>query len=225
MQYQILGTTMQTVEITLAQGETVFTERGGMSWYHGDFKMETAMAGGLMKALGRSLSGESMFLTTYQSASPGGKITFASKFPGSIQALKLGDGESMVCQKRAFLCAESSVQLSVHWRKKLAAGFFGGEGFVLQKVTGPGVAFVEISGELTQLELAPGQLLTVDTGHVAIQQPSVGFDIEMVHGVKNLLFGGEGLFLAKLRGPGKVWLQSMPIQNLASALLSYMPTK
>ncbi|MBI3922979.1 MAG: TIGR00266 family protein [Armatimonadetes bacterium] len=225
MEYQINGTTMQTVEVTLKRGETVYTESGGMAWYVGDFKMETNMAGGLMGAIGRKLAGESMFMTTYACESEQGKMTFAASYPGHIHILNLGEGQSMICQKDSFMCAQTSVTLATHWRKKLGVGLLGGEGFVLQKLTGPGTAFAEISGEITEVELAAGQTMKVDTGHVALHEPSVQFDVEMVKGVKNILFGGEGLVLARLTGPGKVWLQSMPISNLAARIIPYVPAK
>ncbi len=225
MQYQIRGTTMQTVDVQLQQGETVYTESGGMAWMTSNIKMETGMKGGLMGAIGRGLAGESLFLVDYTCESGEGWVTFASEFPGKIVPLQLGPGESMICQKDAFMCAEKSVTLEMHFRKRLGTGLFGGEGFILQKLTGPGTAFVELAGEITEYELQPGQELKVDTGHIAMYQPSVDFDIETVKGIKNILFGGEGLFLARLRGPGKVWLQSMPVVNLASKIARYLPSK
>lgn len=225
MQYQIRGTTMQTVDVQLQQGETVYTESGGMAWMTGNIKMETGMKGGLMGAIGRGLAGESLFLVDYTCESGEGWVTFASEFPGKIVPLELGPGETMICQKDAFMCAEKSVTLEMHFRKRLGAGLFGGEGFILQKLTGPGTAFLELAGEITEYELQQGQELKVDTGHIAMYQPSVDFDIETVKGIKNILFGGEGLFLARLRGPGKVWLQSMPIVNLASKIARYIPSK
>jgi len=225
VQYQIRGTTMQTVDVQLQQGETVYTESGGMAWMTSNIKMETGMKGGLMGAIGRGLAGESLFLVDYTCESGEGWVTFASEFPGKIVPLQLGPGESMICQKDAFMCAEKSVTLEMHFRKRLGAGLFGGEGFILQKLTGPGTAFVELAGEITEYELQPGQELKVDTGHIAMYQPSVDFDIETVKGIKNILFGGEGLFLARLRGPGKVWLQSMPVVNLAGKIARYLPSK
>jgi len=225
VQYQIRGTTMQTVDVQLQQGETVYTESGGMAWMTSNIKMETGMKGGLMGAIGRGLAGESLFLVDYTCESGEGWVTFASEFPGKIVPLQLGPGESMICQKDAFMCAEKSVTLEMHFRKRLGTGLFGGEGFILQKLTGPGTAFVELAGEITEYELQPGQELKVDTGHIAMYQPSVDFDIETVKGIKNILFGGEGLFLARLRGPGKVWLQSMPVVNLASKIARYLPSK
>jgi uncharacterized protein (AIM24 family) len=150
-------------------------------------------------------------------------ITFTPEAPGAILPLQLAAGESRICQKDAFMVAENSVSLEIHFRKKLGAGLFGGEGFVLQKITGPGLAFVEIAGEVREYELKPGEVMKVDPGHIAMYEPSVNYDIQRVKGVKNIFFGGEGLFLATLTGPGKVWLQSMPLSNLASKLFQYMP--
>ncbi len=225
MEYQIRGTTMQTVDIQLQPGETMYTESGGMAWMSDNINMATGMKGGLMKALGRSLAGESMFLVDYTCESGQGLVTFASEFPGKIIPLSLEAGESMICQKDGFMCAEKSVTLEMHFRKRLGSGLFGGEGFILQKLTGPGTAFVEIAGEVTEYDLEPNQALRVDTGHLAMYQPTVDFDIITVKGVKNILFGGEGLFLAHVKGPGKVWLQSMPIVNLAGKLRQYLPSK
>jgi uncharacterized protein (TIGR00266 family) len=224
MKYQIHGTTLQTLDITLSQGEAVFTESGGMAWMTGDIDMETNTKGGLMKGLARTLSGESLFLTTYTCRGPGGLITFTPEAPGSIIPVELAAGESRICQKDAFMVAQDSVSLEVHFRRKLGSGFFGGEGFILQKLTGPGIAWVEIAGEVRSYNLKDGQTMRVDPGHIAMYEPSVSYDIARVKGVRNILFGGEGLFLATLRGPGRVWLQSLPLANLASTLARYMPT-
>ncbi len=225
MQHQIRGTVMQTLDIQLQAGETIFTESGGMAWMSGNIRMDTGMKGGLMGALGRSLAGESMFMVDYTCESGEGFVTFACEFPGKIVPFPLGAGESIICQKDSFMCAEKSVSLEMHFRRKLGAGLFGGEGFILQKLTGPGAAFLELDGEITEYDLQAGQQLKVDTGHLAAYQPSVSFDIVMIKGVKNILFGGEGLFLADIRGPGKVWLQSMPIVNLAGKIARYIPSK
>ncbi len=224
MEYQINGTIMQTVTCTLREGETMYTESGGMAWMIGDIEMDTGMKGGLMAGIKRSLAGESLFITDYTCRSGTAQITFAAEFPGKILPLQLGEGESMIVQKDGFMCAEKSVKLEMHFRKKLWTGLFGGEGFILQRLTGPGIAFVELAGEITEVNLGPGEVVRVDTGHVAMFDPSVQFDVERVKGVKNILFGGEGLFLAVLKGPGRVWLQSMPIANLAQKLATYMPT-
>lgn len=225
MKYEIHGTTLQTLDIYLSQGESLFTESGGMAWMTGDIEMNTNTRGGLMKGLARSLAGESLFLTTYTCRGSGALITFTPEAPGSIIPVELQANESRICQKDAFMVAEDSVQMEVHFRKKLGAGIFGGEGFILQKLTGPGLAWVEISGEVRTYNLKPGQTMRVDPGHIAMYEPSVNYDITRVKGAKNILFGGEGLFLATLTGPGKVWLQSLPLANLASSLMRYIPTK
>ncbi len=224
MKYEIHGTTLQTLDITLSQGESVFTESGGMAWMTGDIEMNTNTRGGLMRGLARSLAGESLFLTTYTCRGPGGLITFTPEAPGSIIPVELAAGQSRICQKDAFMVAEESVELEIHFRRKLGTGLFGGEGFILQKLTGPGTAWVEIAGELRSYSLKPGQTMRVDPGHIAMYEPTVDYDINRVKGVRNIFFGGEGLFLATLTGPGRVWLQSLPLANLASKLAQYIPT-
>lgn len=224
MKYEIHGTTLQTLDIYLNQGESVFTESGGMAWMTGDIRMETNTRGGLMKGLARSFSGESLFLTTYSCHGPGGLITFTPEAPGSIIPVELEAGQTRICQKDAFMVAENSVDLEMHFRKKLGTGFFGGEGFILQKLTGPGTAWVEIAGEVRSYTLKPGQSMRVDPGHIAMYEPTVNYDIQRVSGVKNIFFGGEGLFLATLTGPGTIWLQSLPLANLASKLSPYIVT-
>lgn len=215
---------MQTLNVSLETGESVYTESGGMAWMSKDIQMETNVKGGVLSGLGRKLAGESLFMTTYTASSPG-KITFTNEFPGKIIEVKLGAGENRICQKDAFMCAESTVKLEMHFRKKLGAGLFGGEGFILQKLTGPGTAFVEIAGEVVERDLGKDEMLRIDPGHIAMYEPTVNYDISMVRGVKNMLFGGEGMFLATLEGPGKIWLQSMPITNLAGKLRKYLPSR
>jgi uncharacterized protein (TIGR00266 family) len=225
MNYEIFGTTLQTLDITLGAGESVFTESGGMAWMRGNIDMSTDTRGGLLKGLARSLAGESLFLTTYSCSGGEGIITFTPEAPGSILPVKLGPNESRICQKDAFMVAEDSIALEVHFRRKLGSGLFGGEGFVLQKLTGPGTAWVEIAGEVREYMLKPGETMKVDPGHIAMYEPSVNYDITRVKGVKNIFFGGEGLFLATLTGPGRIWLQSLPLTNLAAKLMQYMPIK
>lgn len=225
MKYEIHGTTLQTLDVTLERGESLFTESGGMAWMTGDVDMATDTRGGLMKGLARSLSGESLFLTTYTCQGNGALITFTPEAPGSIIPVELAAGESRICQKDAFMVAESSMSLEIHFRKKLGAGLFGGEGFILQRLTGPGTAWVEIAGEVRTYTLKEGQTMKVDPGHIAMYEPTVHYDITRVKGVRNILFGGEGLFLATLSGPGRVWLQSLPLANLAQKLATYMPAK
>jgi uncharacterized protein (TIGR00266 family) len=225
MRYEITGTTLQTLDIYLSRGESVFTESGGMAWMRGDVDMATNTRGGLLKGLARSLAGESLFLTTYTGRSGEAMVTFTPEAPGSIVPVTLAAGENRICQKDAFMVAQDSVGLEVHFRRKLGSGFFGGEGFILQKLTGPGLAWVEIAGEVREYDLQAGETMRVDPGHIAMYEPSVDYDIGRVKGVKNILFGGEGLFLATLTGPGRIWLQSLPLANLALKLYQYMPSK
>lgn len=184
--------------------------------------MQTNTKGGIMKGLGRALAGESIFMNTYTAEQDGAEISFASCFPGNILEFDLSNGETIIAQKKAFLCAESSVDVSMHFRKKLGAGFFGGEGFIMQRLTGPGKAFLEINGNVTRKELAAGEVLKVDNGYVAAMTKDVDLSIETVKGVKNIVFGGEGLFLTTLKGPGTIWLQSMPIEKLAGSLYPFI---
>jgi len=225
MDYKIEGTVMQTLDVNLKQGESIYTESGGMAWMRGNIAMDTNTRGGLMSGLGRALAGESLFMTTYTCQSPDGLIVFTPEVPGKVLDVQLAAGQSLICQKDSFMCAQESVKLEMHFRKKLGAGLFGGEGFILQKITGPGVAFIEIPGEVRMYDLPAGAVIKVDPGHIAMFEPTVSYDIERVKGLKNIFFSGEGLFLATLKGPGKVWLQSLPLANLAAKLARYMPTK
>jgi len=224
MKYEIKGETLPVLVLSMERGERVFTQSGGMSWMSDGFDMKTNMEGGLFGGIARKLAGETIFMNTYTLNESEGTIAFSSSFPGKILPFDLSTGESIICQKQAFLCAERDVKLDIHIKRKLGAGFFGGEGFVLQKVTGPGLCFLEIDGEVVEYDLAPGQKMKVDTGHVAAFEPTVDFDIETIKGFTNVFFGGEGLFLTTLRGPGKIWLQSMPIENLASKLIPFLPS-
>jgi len=225
MKYTIEGGQLPVVVCELNSGEELFTSSGGMSWMNENMVMSSNMEGGLFKGLGRAFSGESMFMATYKAEGGPGLIAFASSFPGSIVALDLAQGQSMICQKRSFLAAERSVTLAMHFQKKFGAGFFGGEGFIMQRITGPGIAFVEIDGAAIEYELTAGQRMKVDTGHVALLQETVSLDITMIKGFKNILFGGEGLFLTTLTGPGHVWLQTMPIENIAGSIIPFLPKK
>jgi uncharacterized protein (TIGR00266 family) len=224
VRYQIIGEDFPVLTVELAPGQTIFTESGAMAWMSGNVEMTASSGGGLGKMFGRMLAGESLFITDFRCAGGSGIVAFAADFPGKIIPLALAPGQSLIAQKDAFLCAEKSVELAVHFRRRLGAGLVGGEGFVMQRLTGPGLAFLSIDGTVVEYTLAEGQLLKVDTGHVAALDPTVSFDIERVKGFANALFGGEGLFLATLRGPGRVWLQSMPVMNLAGRLAGYLPT-
>ncbi|KAB8145253.1 TIGR00266 family protein [Chloroflexia bacterium SDU3-3] len=224
MEYKIYGTTMQSVVMELDPGETVFSESGGMAWMSGNIAMNTTgRGGGLGGMFKRAISGESLFMVEFTSQGGKGIVAFAADFPGKIVPVHLGEGQQIIAQKDAFLCGEKTIQTDIHFRRNLGSGLFGGEGFILQKLTGPGVAFVSLDGEIVEYTLEPGQVLKVDTGCVAMFEPTVSYDVEMVKGFKNMLFGGEGLFLSTLRGPGRVWLQTMPIMNLAKAIAGYLP--
>lgn len=225
MEYKIEGKVMQMLEVQLQRGESVYTESGGMAWMSDGINMKTDTKGGLMSGLGRALAGESLFMTTYTCGVPNGRIVFTPEAPGKVIDMRLEAGQSIICQKDAFMCAENSAKLEIHFRKKLGAGLFGGEGFILQKVTGPGSVFFELPGEVKAYNLNANAVLKVDPGHIAMFEPTVDYDITTVKGVKNILFSGEGLFLAQLKGPGKVWLQTMPISNLARKISRYIPSK
>ncbi len=222
MRYEISGNIMQTVAIDLAPGETVYSQTNTMAWMNDQIQMNTHTGGGLLAGIMRSFSGGSFFVTDF-TASGQGHVAFAPRFPGTIVPALLQPGQSLICRKETFLVAEKSVSFEVAWQKRIGAGFFGGDGFILQKVTGPGVVWLDLSGELVQRDLAAGERLLVHAGHVGAFEPSVSFDIQMVRGFRNILFGGEGLFLASLTGPGHVWLQSMPVLNLAEEIARYLP--
>lgn len=224
MNYEIKGGNLPVVICSLNAGETLVSESGAMGWMSDNIEMDTNMKGGLFAGIGRALSGDSVFLNTFTCTHGNGSIAFPSSVPGRIVAKNLYAGETLICQKGAFLAAETSVEFKIHLKKRLSTGFFGGEGFILQRMTGPGIVFLEFDGHVEEVNLASGETIKVDTGHVAAFEASVHFDIEMVKGVKNVLFGGEGLFLTTLRGPGKVYLQTMPMSNLASRLYPYIPT-
>ena len=224
MQYKIEGETLPVVICELENGESMITESGAMSWMSPNMKMETTSGGGLGKAFGRMFAGENMFQNIYTAMGGPGLIAFASSFPGSIKAFEIAPGQEMVFQKSAFLAGTRGVNLSVHFNKKLGAGVFGGEGFILQKVSGNGTVFAEFDGHVVEYDLKPGQQIVIDTGYLAAMSSSCQIDIQTVPGVKNMLFGGEGLFNTVITGPGHVWLQTMPISNMAGALSRYIPT-
>lgn len=224
MQYEIKGETLPVVICHLESGERMITESGGMAWMSPNMKMETSTNGGLGKAFGRMFSGDSIFQNFYTAMGGPGMIAFASSFPGSIKPFTVGPGQEYIFQKSAFLASESTVELSMHFHKKLGSGLFGGEGFILQKVSGYGVVFAEFDGHVIEYELNAGQQIVIDTGHLAAMSATCQMDIQTVPGVKNMFFGGEGLFNTVVTGPGHVWLQTMPASNMAAALLPYIPT-
>ncbi|MBO7253020.1 MAG: TIGR00266 family protein [Oscillospiraceae bacterium] len=223
MRYEIKGGNFPVVICYLANGEKMITERGSMAWMTPNMQMETK-GGGLGKMFSKAFSGESMFQNHYTARNGEGMIAFNSSFPGQIQVLNIEPGKDMIVQKSAFLAAEAGVELSIHFQKKLAAGLFGGEGFIMQKLSGRGIAFVEIDGDLIEYNLMPGQQIVVDSGNVAGFESTVKMDIQTISGAKNVLFGGEGLFNTVLTGPGRVWLQTMPISNVANSIRPYIPT-
>ena len=222
MKYQIQGEPMPVVICTLEDGESMITEKGSMVWMSPNMEMKTS-AGGIGKAFGKLFSGESMFQNIYTARGGQGLIAFASSFPGAIRAVEITPGKTIIAQKSAFLASTSGVELSVHFQKKIGAGFFGGEGFIMQKLSGQGRAVLEIDGSSVEYDLAPGQKLIVDTGNLAIADDTVDIDIQAVKGVKNIFLGGEGLFNTVLTGPGKVTLQTMPLSSFAGSISRYIP--
>lgn len=222
MQYELKGGAFPVVVCQLADGEKMITEKGSMVWMTPNMQMETT-GGGLGKMFSKAFSGESMFQNIY-TARGAGMITFGSSFPGRILALEVDAGHEFILQKTAFLASEAGVQLSIHFNKKFGSGLFGGEGFIMQRLSGNGTAFVEVDGELVEYTLASGQQMVVDTGNVLGFDSSVSIDIQQVKGIKNKLLGGEGFFNTVLTGPGRIWLQTMPIAGVASAIQPYIPT-
>lgn len=222
MQYKIFGTPMPAVTIRLDQGESIFTQSGGMAWMKDGIAMETNMKGGLGKALGRMFSGESLFMATYTAQRPS-EITLSASMPGEIRAVEVRPGAEYIAQKNAFLCATPGVQLQARVNG-VRAGLFGGEGFVLQHLSGQGLAFLELDGTIVEYDLAPGERLVVDSGNVAFFEAGVSYNAEMVKGFKNVLFGGEGLFVTTLTGPGRVWLQTLTVSELAKRIIPFIPT-
>lgn len=224
MEYKIVGEPLPVVICNLEAGEMMITERGSMSWMSPNMKMETTSNGGFGRALGRMFAGEAIFQNRYTAMGGVGLIAFASSFPGCIKAFQIAPGREIVVQKSGFLASERTVELSVFFQKKLGAGFFGGEGFIMQKLSGSGTAFVEFDGHVVEYDLRPGQSIVVDTGYLAAMDASCSMEIQSVPGVKNALFGGEGLFNTVITGPGHIYLQTMPISNVAGAIRPFIPT-
>ena len=222
MDYRIEGGTLPVAILKLSAGETVISESGGRTWMRGPVRTETTSYGGAKKVFSRMFSGESLFMSRY-TAEGEAEIAFASSFPGSILVKELREGESVICQKTAFLCGMGPLELSVHLKKKLSAGLFGGEGFIMQKITGPGIVFIEVDGYAPEYTLAPGERMVCDTGALAMMDESCTMEIEVVKGVKNMFLGGEGIFNTVITGPGKVYMQSMTVEKLAKLMIPYMP--
>ncbi len=223
MQYKIVGEPMPAVVCELEDGESLLTEKGSMSWMSPNMVMNTG-AGGVGKAFGRRLSGDSMFQNIYTAENGKGMIAFASSFPGSIRAIQITPDHPVIAQKGAFLASEMGVELSIHFQKKGVSGFFSGEGFIMQKFSGNGMVFLEIDGSVVEYELAAGQRLVIDSGNLAMMDATCTLDIQSVKGIKNKLFGGEGFFNSVVTGPGKVSVQTMPVSGVAAALRPFMPT-
>lgn len=224
MKYEIIGTTMPAVEVTLSAGESMYTQSGGMAWQTDGVSMETNTKGGLMKGLGRMLAGESMFMATYTAQREGAMVAFASTVPGEIIPVNVTETK-LICQKGAFLCAEEGVTVNTVLTKKLSSGLVGGEGFILQELVGNGTAFLEIDGDKVIKELAPGEVIKVDTGNVVAFEKSVSYEVETVKGLKNIFLGGEGLFLTKLVGPGKIVLQTQNFAEFVGRVAAGIPSK
>ena len=222
LKYEIEGGNLPVVICYPEAGQTLCTESGAMSWMSPNMKMDTNTGGGLKKVLGRMFSGESIFMNEYTAQGASGMIAFASSFPGSIIPYKVAPGNGIIVQKRGFLAMEKGLELSIYFQKKLGRGFFGGEGFIMQQIKGDGLVFLEIDGYCKEYDLAAGQSIVVDTGYLAAMSESCTMDIEAVKGVKNIFFGGEGLFHTRITGPGKVYIQSMPLINTAQRLTPYL---
>ena len=224
MKYEIKGNELPVVICYLEGGESMITERGSMSWMSPNMKMETTSNGGIGKALGRMFAGEALFQNRYTATGGNGMIAFASSFPGQIRPWEIGPGREVIVQKSGLLAAEESVELSVFFQKKLGAGLFGGEGFIMQRLSGQGTAFLEFDGHVVEYNLQPGQQIVIDTGYLAAMDATCNMEIKSVPGLKNMVFGGEGLFNTVITGPGRVWLQTMPLSGVAAEILKFMPS-
>jgi len=231
LKFEIKGTVHQVVELHLNEGQRVYSETGGMIWMDPNVHLDTAapdsgkgLLGSIGGALTRAVAGESLFLNYFTAQGGPARVAFSSSFPGKVLAIKLAAGQSIIAQRGAFLCAQDSCELKMEFKKKLGAGFLGGEGFILQRMTGPGTGFLEIDGEVTTMDLAAGQLVKIDSGHIAAFEESVTYDIEMLS-LKNIFLSGEGLALATLTGPGRIWLQHQTIRELAGRLIPFLPKK
>lgn len=226
MEYKIIGQTVPAVEMTLRQGEIVYTQSGGMTYQTEGIQMKTNARGGVLKSLGRAFSGESIFMAHYSAETDGAKIAFSTTVPGSIVPVNMADlPNGLIIQKGSFLCAENTVSTQVTFTKKFSSGLFGGEGFILQKATGTGLLFLEVDGDMITMNLQPGQTIKVDTGNVVAFESSVSYQIETVKGLGNIFLGGEGLFLTKLVGPGRVILQTQNFGDFVGRIVPFLPSK
>ncbi|MCM6773663.1 TIGR00266 family protein [Nocardia sp. CDC159] len=225
METRIIGTVMPVLEVGLEPGESVVAEAGQLSWMTDSIRLHTssAVGGGMFRAVKRAFGGGGFFMTEYGADLHPGIVAFAAKLPGQVVPITVRPGEDYLVHRHGFLCGTADIGVSTSFQRRLGAGIFGGAGFTLQKVTGAGYAWVELSGEVVHYDLAPGETLRVHPGHIGMFEARVDFDITLMRGIRNILFGGDGLFLATLTGPGRVWLQSLTISNLAQALLPYLP--
>lgn len=224
MEYEIIGGSFPAVNVTLQRGETVFTQSGAMAWSDTNVSMETNAEGGLLKSLGRAFSGASLMFVRHTALADSADITFSASFPGEIREFYVDSEHEYIAQKSAFLVAEEGVQVDATVSKSFWAGLVGGEGIILQRYSGEGSILVEIDGSVVELDLEPGQQIKVETGHVALFESSVQYNVESVKGFKNILFGGQGLFLTTLTGPGKVYLQTLTAQDMAQKLIPFIPS-
>ncbi|MGM0608156.1 MAG: TIGR00266 family protein [Candidatus Muiribacteriota bacterium] len=222
LNYEIQGTTMPLLEFTLNQGQKIISQAGAMKWMSNSVNMETKASGGVTGIFKRVVSGEGIFLVNFTGEKDGDKLAFGHTFPGKIIPWDVSV-KPIICQKRAFLCMTEGVELDIHIKKRLSVGFFGGEGFIMQKIHGNGMAFLEVDGEAVEIDLAHGESIKVETSAVAMYEQGVDMSINFVKGLSNIFFGGEGLFLTTLTGPGKVWLQTMPIQSMVAEMSSFLP--
>jgi uncharacterized protein (TIGR00266 family) len=223
MEYEILGGAFPIVECTLKNGESMITQSGSMAYMDPAITMETSTNGGLKKVVGRLFTNEKLFQNIYTSTKDGAKIAFGTCVPGSIMAIKIKPGESFICQKSSFLASHGNVELSTFFNKKIGAGIFGGEGFIMQRITGNGIVFIEIDGANKEFQLAEGQQLTLSTGYLVSIEETCSMDVQTVKGLKNVLLGGEGIFNTVITGPGKVVVQTMPLPKLANSLIPFLP--
>lgn len=225
MEYRIIGDAMPAVEVLLNNGESMYTQSGAMAWMSDGLTLDSNVKGGLARGIGRMFSGESLFMATYTATRQNCMIAFASTVPGKIIPVQVDKSNTLICQKGAFLCAEPSVELKVIFSKKFSAGLFGGEGFILQQINGNGMVFLEIDGDVVEKDLAPGEVLKVDSGNIAAFESSVKYEVETVKGLTNVFFAGEGLFLTRLTGPGKVFLQTINFNDFAGKIAKFIPSK
>lgn len=224
MNYEIKGGSFPIVECTLNQGEKMITQSGSMCWMDATISMDTTSNGGVKKVLSRALSNESLFQNVYTSNQNGSKISFGTSVPGSIMAVKIEEGQSIICQKSAFLSAYGNIELSIYFNKKIGVGLFGGEGFIMQKITGNGIVFLEIDGSSMQYDLQTGQQMILSTGYLVSMSESCTLDVQTVKGIKNIFLGGEGIFNTVITGPGRVITQTMPLARLADSIIPFIPS-